>query len=94
MIVLVVNFEVKVGKKDAFMEVMNQLVEGSQGEAGNIEYDLYADMEKSNAYVLLEKWKDQAALDFHRTMDHYTGNVDKLGELCSKVVVNQFAPIG
>ena len=94
MIVLVVNFEVKEGKKEAFMDVIGRLIEGSQNEAGNIEYDLFADMEKPNAFVLLEKWKDQDALDFHKTTDHYTGNLDAIGALCSEVTINQFVPVG
>jgi len=92
MILLVVNFEVKDGKKDAFLALMNPLVAGSQAEEGNIEYDLYADTEHPNGFVLIEKWKDQAALDFHGTTDHYRNNASKLGELCNKTELRRFVP--
>jgi len=92
MIVIVVNFQVKEGKKEAFMEVVGRLIAGSQKEEGNIEYDLFADMEKPNAFVLLEKWQDQAALDFHVTTDHYTSNVKDAGTLCDEVIINRFVP--
>ena len=94
MIVLIVNFKVKEDKKDAFMDVIGRLIEGSQNEAGNIEYDLFADMGDANKFVLLEKWKDQAALDFHKTTDHYTGNINEIGALCNEVTINRFNPIG
>jgi len=93
MIVIVVNFDVKEGKKEAFMEVVGRLIAGSQNEAGNIEYEIFADMKKPNAFVLIEKWKDQAALDFHVKTDHYTGNVKELGALCAEVVINRFVPV-
>jgi len=92
MIVLVVNLEVKEGKKEAFMDVIGRVIAGSQKEEGNIEYDLFADMEKPNAFVLLEKWKDEAALDFHKTTDHYTGNIEEVAALCDEVIINRFVP--
>ena len=84
----------KEGKQEAFLEVMAQLIEGSQNEEGNIEYDLYVDTEKLNTFTLLEKWKDQAALDFHKTTDHYVNNGGKIGGLCNKVELNRLVPFG
>ena len=92
MIVLVVNFKIKEGKKEAFLDVIGRVIAGSQKEEGNIEYDLFADMEQPNEFVLLEKWKDQAALDFHKTTDHYTGNIKEVAALCDEVIIKSFAP--
>ncbi|MCL2559221.1 MAG: antibiotic biosynthesis monooxygenase [Turicibacter sp.] len=94
MIVLVVNFEVKEGKKEEFLALIKPLIEGSQNEAGNIEYDLYVNTEKANGYILLEKWQDQAALDFHNTTEHYKVHGAKLGVVCEEIVINRFAPVG
>jgi len=94
MIVLVVNFKIKEGKRAEFLEAIAPLVEGSQNEPGCIEYDLFADTEDANAFVLLEKWPDQAALDFHNTTDHYRNCGPKVREFCEDVTLHRFVPVG
>lgn len=93
MIVLVVNFFVKEGKKDEFLTAIESLVVGSQAEAGCIEYNLYADDQVANHFVLVEKWQDQAALDFHNNTDHFINNVDHVGALCDNVTLTRAVPI-
>jgi len=90
MIVLVVNFEVKEGKKKEFLDVMDLLIDGSQKEEGCIMYEMYEDVENLNAFVLLEKWLDQAALDFHNTTDHFVAGFPKIQELCDKIALGKF----
>ena len=93
MIVLVVNFQVKEGMKEAFSGVLAPLIEGSQKEEGCIEYDLYKDDQKENVFTLLEKWKDQAALDFHNETAHFKTYAPKLGELCENISMSRLIPV-
>ena len=94
MIVLVVNFKVKEGQKDAFMEVMKPLMLGSQSEPGCIEYNLFASDDDANALVLIEKFQDQAALDFHNEAGHFKQYAPKLGDFCDNISAGRFAPVG
>ena len=93
MIVLVVNFKIKEGQKAAFLEVMNPLMAGSQSEPGCIEYNLFGDTEDANALVLIEKFQDQAALDFHNEAEHFKQYAPKLGDFCDSVSVGRFSPV-
>lgn len=91
MIVLVVKLEVQAGKKEEFIQIAKLMVEGSQKEAGNIEYNVYEELDEVNTVAFIEKWKDQEALDIHEKMDHYTDNIGKLKSLCTKPPVrNRF----
>jgi len=92
MIVLVVNFQVKEGQKEAFLEVMNPLMAGSQGEPGCIEYNLFAKEDDANAFVLIEKFEDQAALDFHNEAEHFKQYAPKLGDFCDNISAGRFGP--
>ena len=84
MIVIVLKLEVQQGKKEEFVEIAKRMVEGSQKEAGNIEYNLYEGLDEENVVAFIEKWKDQPALDLHEKMEHFTGNIGKLKSLCAK----------
>jgi quinol monooxygenase YgiN len=84
MIVLVVKFELQEGKKGEFLKIAKPMIEGSKKEAGNIEYDLYEELDEANTVAFIEKWKDQEAIEEHRKMEHFTNNFDKLKALCIK----------
>ena len=87
MIVLVVKLELKEGKKDEFIAIARPLIEGSQKEEGNIEYNLYEDLDEENTVAFIEKWKDQDALDFHEKTEHFVNAIGKLRRLCAKAPV-------
>lgn len=84
MIVLVLKLEVQQGKKEEFIKIAKLMVEGSQKEAGNIEYNVYEELDEKNTIAFIEKWKDQEALDLHEKMEHFTDNIGKLKSLCAK----------
>ena len=84
MIVLVLKIELQHGKKEEFLKIANIMVEGTRKEAGNIEYNIYEEMNEENVVAFIEKWKDQKALDLHETMEHFTDNIGKLKAFCAK----------
>ena len=91
MIVLVVKIKVQEGKKEEFIKIAKLMIEGSQKEAGNIEYNLYDEMNEANTVAFIEKWKDQEALDIHEKTQHFTDNIQKLVALCAQPpVFNKF----
>ncbi len=91
MLVLVVQIVVQEGKKEELLAIARQMAEGSQKEAGNIEYHLYENLDAPNTVAFIEKWKNQEALDVHVTLAHFTQNFGKLKALCAKPpVVNRY----
>ena len=83
MVCLVVNIEVQDGKQDEMLALVKPLVEASQKEEGCIEYNFYQQLDSPTSFAFIEKWKDQAALDFHEKQDHFTYAVPKMGPLCA-----------
>lgn len=84
MIVLVLKMEVQEGKKDEFIKIAKLMAEGSQQEGGNIEYNVYEELDEINTVAFIEKWKNQEAIDIHEKMEHFTNNISRLKALCAK----------
>jgi len=86
MISIVAKFIVKDGKEAAFSELINPLIKASNDEDGCIEYALQKHTEQANTFCLIEKWKDQAAVDIHNNTKHFTTTVPKLIEIAEVTV--------
>ena len=74
MIVLNVTYHCKPGLREAFLERI--LAEGvdaaSRAEAGNVKYDYYLPFDdRADELLLVEKWRDAAALDRHHGLPHF-----------------------
>ena len=57
----------KNGAARAFAEEMTAtgVVERVRAEEGNLRYEYFFPMEDPETVLLIDKWRDQAALDFH-----------------------------
>ena len=57
----------KNGSARAFAEEMTQsgLVAAIRAEEGNLRYEYFFPMEDPETVLLIDQWRDQAALDFH-----------------------------
>lgn len=49
----------------------------SRGEEGNLKYDYYIPLGSGDELLLVEKWRDEAALSAHSAAPHFA----RLGEL-------------
>lgn len=83
MISIVAKFTVQEGKDTAFDNVIQPLIEASNAEEGCIEYILHKHTELANTFCLIEKWKDEAAVDFHNNTAHFTSAVPQLKEIAA-----------
>jgi len=81
MISIVAKFTVKQGKETEFLKLINELGKASRAEAGCVEYILHKDIKNASVLCLIEKWKDQEAVDIHNNTPHFTGIVPKIVEL-------------
>ena len=78
MISIVAKFIVNEGEEHNFLKLVNELGMASRAEDGCIEYILHKDVQKPLTYCILEKWKDQEAIDFHNNSAHFTSIVPKI----------------
>jgi len=92
MITIVAKFIVHKGQESAFLKLIEELGETSRAEDGNIEYVLHKKVDDPLTYCLIEKWKDQAAIDFHNSSSHFTTIVPQIGEL-AEVTVDVYKPV-
>ncbi|MDR0817909.1 MAG: antibiotic biosynthesis monooxygenase [Clostridiales Family XIII bacterium] len=71
MIVIVAKNTLKPGKAEEFKAAAAPLIEGTRAEAGNISYELYADIADPNVFTFIEKWQDEAAIESHFAAPHF-----------------------
>ena len=71
MIGVIATLKVKDGQQAAFEETAKRLVAAVRAnEPGCLTYALHR-TDEPTTYVFLERYKDQAAIEAHRKMDHF-----------------------
>lgn len=63
-----------------FLEAAKPLIAATHEEEGNLSYELYKHAVDGNLYIMVEAWRDQAAVAAHNTSPHFTGFAAKAGE--------------
>jgi len=81
MISIVAHCIIRKESIDQFLKLTEPLLAASKKEAGNISYDLYADLSASDRYTFIEVWKDQKAIDEHNASAHFNAFVAAAGPL-------------
>jgi quinol monooxygenase YgiN len=81
MFIIVAKSNLKPGNAEIFKATAKPLIDGSRAEAGNISYDLFEDVKNPNVLTFIEKWKDDAAIEFHNNTPHFTQTIVKLAAL-------------
>jgi len=64
-----------------FLKVAAELVDETRKEKDNMSYHLGQEIGVENVFTFIEQWKDDAALDLHVTLSHFTQAVGKFGNL-------------
>jgi len=72
-ILMLVTYKTKPGLRSAFHQtILNEgLQEVSRQEPGNLAYDYFLSVDHPDELLLVEKWKDQASIERHKTLPHY-----------------------
>ncbi|WP_188540790.1 putative quinol monooxygenase [Paenibacillus segetis] len=60
-----------------FLESVQELIESSRVEAGNVSYKLLKDTDQDNTYLMVEQWKDEEAVGAHNASSHFQAFVAK-----------------
>jgi quinol monooxygenase YgiN len=71
MLVLHAFIKVAPNQREEYLEQARKVMVGSKAEPGCNSYHLYEDTLEPNTFVMVEEWKDAAALEFHFGTEHY-----------------------
>jgi len=74
---------IKPDKVDAFLAATQSLIEKSRAEEGCIIYTLYQDPQDKTRFMFFEVWKNQAAVDYHFSTEHFKQFGATLDEMAS-----------
>ncbi|MDR7072481.1 putative quinol monooxygenase [Fictibacillus barbaricus] len=77
MIIIHAGFQVLKEKEEEFLDEIYKLVDASREESGNVSYHLLKDTEKTNAYLMVEVWRDHEAVQSHNGSEHLTTFLEK-----------------
>ena len=92
MIVLNVTYRCKPDMREDFLEriIAEGIDKASRMEEGNIKYDYYIPYDGSDDLLLIEKWRDEAALTAHAATEHF-GRLKELKPIYVKdTVIERF----
>ncbi len=81
MIAVIAMVHARAGKEKELGEVLRGMIEPTRVEAGCIQYDLHVAAADPAQYAFYERWRDQAALDRHMQMPHFTSAAARFGAL-------------
>jgi quinol monooxygenase YgiN len=71
MLVLHAFIKVDPNQREEYLKHAEVVMKGSKAEEGCNSYHLYEDTLEPNTFVMVEEWKDTAALEYHFSTDHY-----------------------
>lgn len=70
-LIVVATITAKEGNEVVVREALEKIVPPSRAEAGCLRYDLHIDLGNHASFVMLEAWRDDAALAAHEATPHF-----------------------
>ncbi|TPR40445.1 putative quinol monooxygenase [Apilactobacillus micheneri] len=84
MIVVNVRMTVDPNKRAEYLKFINDLVDKSLKDKGNLAYAHYQDTNNENKYLILEHWDNQEDLDAHLKTKHLVNFQEHIGEFVTE----------
>jgi (4S)-4-hydroxy-5-phosphonooxypentane-2,3-dione isomerase len=78
-LMIVVEFEVKPEHRNSFVDLMKDHARLSRAEDGCQQFDVLLPQNDQNRVLLVEAWRDQAALDVHAKLPRMAQNQETYG---------------
>ena len=95
MVVLVVTWMAKAGHETEVATVFSKLTEESRKEPGCVMYQVHRHKTEPRRFFIYEQYRDDAALEVHRTAPHFLQYARKeLPKVAERVEGNLFEPLG
>jgi quinol monooxygenase YgiN len=95
MVVLAVTWMAKAGHEAEVAAIFEKLTEQSRKEPGVLMFQVHRHKTEPRRYFVYEQYKDDAALEAHRTTAHFLQYAKKdLPKVGDRVEGNLFEPLG
>jgi len=95
MVVLAVTWMAKVGREAEVATLFTKLTEESRKEPGCSMYQVHRHKTEPRRFFIYEQYKDDAALEAHRTATHFLQVAKKdLPKVADRVEGHLFEPLG
>lgn len=75
------------GKNVELRELLVGLAPHCRAEPGNLRWDVWRDSSDDHRYVLDELYRDAAAVEAHRTSQHYQAYLAKVPEVAERTAI-------
>lgn len=75
---------IKEGNEAAFIEAAKTIIENSNKEEGCLYYQLFQSPYEKRSFLFVERYKNQAAIDFHFGTQYFKEFGEKIANLTSK----------
>lgn len=80
MILVMGRYEIDPAKREAFIPFAQELVARERQTQGCIAFDIFEDVTNPNAFLMMEQWKDEDALDAHTGSESFESDDAALNE--------------
>jgi (4S)-4-hydroxy-5-phosphonooxypentane-2,3-dione isomerase len=95
MVVLAVTWTAKAGKEAEVAGLFSKLTEESRKEPGCLMFQVHRHRTEPRRFFIYEQYKDDAAIETHRTSPYFLQYVKKdLPKVADRVEGNLFEPLG
>ena len=95
MVVLAVTWVAKTGREAEVMGLFTKLTEESRKEPGCAMYLVHRHRTEPRRFFIYEQYKDEAALEAHRSAPHFLQYAKKeLPKIADRVEGNLYEPLG
>lgn len=84
-IVCIATFVAKDGKADILHAALNSLIEPTKKEEECLCYELYQSLDNPCTFIMIEKYENKAAFDFHINQPYLVDFKNSRHELCESV---------
>ena len=89
-----VTFIAKEGCEDKMRELLTAMVAPSKMEDGCIFYDIFEYENNSRKFMAVESWRDNYALDGHKSTSHYAVYKSSYEPYCEKKYSDELEVLG
>ena len=79
---LIARHTMKPGTENEVLPLVQDLIQATRTEPGNLAFDAYRSLQEPKSYVLLERYASRDALAAHRAAPHF-----------QKIVIEQLVPL-
>ena len=83
-IIVLASARAKVGREDALEKAFRAAIQPTHEEAGCFKYALHQSVDDAHAFVMIEKWASQEALDQHLKAPHIQKLFKQLPDLLER----------